>query len=71
MGVVALSKSRHSQSRFRRSSPRLRFRMFFEPRTLMALGLFTLTWAGFALVMLQVSGKWTAVATLITRLKNS
>jgi hypothetical protein len=45
--------------------------MFFEPRTLMALGLFTLTWAGFALVMLQVSGKWTAVATLITRLKNS
>jgi hypothetical protein len=59
-----------SQSRFKRRRSRIRLRMFFEPGTLTLIAIFVLTWVGFAVFMLLVSGKGIEVAHWITGSKH-
>jgi hypothetical protein len=65
-----MAGSQRSQSRFKRRRLRIRLRMFFEPGTLILIAIFVLTWVGFAVFMLVVSGKGTQVAHWITGSKH-
>ena len=60
---------RRLQSRFERSSPRIRLRMMlFEPTTRILIAILLLTWAGFSVFMLLASGKGNQLAHWIASL---